>query len=220
MPIEHVVEQGETTIGLSEQYGVFAEMIWNDPANAELRQKRNDMNVLMPGDKLVIPDKRSKEVSKPPERKHRFRRRGVPAKFRLQVFDFEEPRANQNYQLVVDGKLLKGKTDRQGVLQEYVSPWARTGELTIGPDGFRIEIDFGYLDPIDELAGVQQRLNNLGFFCGEADGELDEDLGAALREFQGRFGLKQTGKVDPATAAKLEDVHDRNTKLPEPPADT
>src|SRR2546421_5458061 len=108
MPIRHEIREGESVISLSELHGLFADTIWNHPENAELKEKRKHMNILMPGDILVIPDKQPKEVSRPTDNVHKFQRKGIPALFRLQIFDIEEPRANQNYTLDVDGQHYEG----------------------------------------------------------------------------------------------------------------
>src|SRR5712664_3982412 len=163
MPINHRVEQGESLISLSEEYGFFANTIWNDPDNAELKKKRKDMNILMPGDVVVIRDLRLKEVDKPTAKQHVFRRKGVPAFFQLQVYEVEKPRANQKYRLTVDGRVYEGRTDQDGVLGEYVPTNSQRGDLVIGPDNFRVLLSFGHLDPINEFAGVQKRLLNLGY---------------------------------------------------------
>lgn len=215
MPTKHEVEQGDSTISLSEEYGFFATTIWNDPDNAELKKKRKDMNILMPGDLVVIRDLRLKEVDKPTGKQHVFRRKGIPALYRLQVFDVEEPRANQKYRLTVDGQLYEGLTDAHGVLQEHIPANSRDGELVIGPDEFRALLKFGYLDPINELIGIQKRLNNLGYDCGEANGEDNDSTRTALRDFQRRFDLSQTGEADQATVAKLEEMHDYPTEFPQ-----
>lgn len=215
MPTKHEVEQGESVISLSEEYGFFANTIWNDPDNAELKKKRKDMNILMPGDVVVIRDLRLKEVDKPTGRQHVFRRKGIPALYRLQVFDVEEPRANQKYRLTVDGQLHEGRTDAHGVLQEYIPAHSKEGELIIGPDEFRALLKFGYLDPINEFIGVQKRLNNLGYDCGEANGEVNDLTKSALKDFQRRFGLRESGEPDQATVAKLEEMHDYPTEFPQ-----
>jgi N-acetylmuramoyl-L-alanine amidase len=217
MPIDHTIEEGESTISLALQYGFFVNTIWDYPANADLKRKRKDMNVLMPGDIVVIPDKEIKEVSGATEQLHRFKRKGIPAIYRLQVFDCEKPRANQAYRLSLDGQVLRGTTDANGILQQPVPPDATEGELIIGPDEFRLTIDFGHLDPITEISGVQKRLNNLGYLCGEADGELDEPTRDALADFQDRFGLEPTGELDDATLKKLEEVHDAPNQFPNQP---
>lgn len=221
MPIKREVQEGDSVISLSEEYGFFANTIWNDPDNAELKKKRNDMNILMPGDVVVIRDKRLKEVDKPTTKQHVFRRKGIPALYRLQVFDVEKPRANQKYRLTVDGQLYEGRTDAHGVLQQYIPANSRDGELIIGPDEFRALLQFGYLDPINELTGVQKRLNNIGYDCGEANGELTDQTKTALRDFQRRFDLPLTGEPDAATVEKLQAIHDYPNEFPrEPQAST
>lgn len=219
MPIEHIVVQGETTIGLAEKHGHFAGTLWNDPANAALKAKRADMNTLQPGDKLVIPDLRPKAVSKAVEQKHRFRRKGVPAIFRLQVFDGEKPRANQEFRLSVDGRSLTGTTDDKGVLEVSLPAQAKSGQLVIGPDKFTVLLGFGRLDPIEEATGLQKRLLNLGFLRpSEVTGHWDEATTAALRKFQGRMGLEETGVMNDATRAKLRDLYEQTGEFPPEPS--
>ncbi len=215
MGIEHKVKSGDSVIGLSELHGLFADTIWDDSANAELKRQRPDMNVLEPGDVVVIPDKQIMQVDCSTDALHRFTRKGIPAKYRLQLFRYEEPRANEQYQLVVDGVIFEGETDDKGVLEEFISPTAREAELIIGPDEFRMWIDFGHLSPLTELSGVQQRLTNLGYVCDDPDGELGESTRAALREFQRRFDLEENGTADEATVTKLEEVHESPNEFPE-----
>lgn len=214
MPTEHEVKQGDSTIKLADKHGFFSDTIWNDPANAELKRDRPDMNVLLPGDILVIPDKKPKEEAKPTEQRHRFRRKGMPAVFRLQVFDIEEPRANQEYRLTIAGTIYTGTTDETGTLEEYVPPSARKGQLVIGPDEFTATIQFGHLDPITELQGVQKRLTNIGYDCSPENGELDDRTRQMLTDFQKRFDLPETGQPDETTIQKLEEVHDAANAFP------
>jgi hypothetical protein len=214
MPKRHVIQQGESVVSLSERYGLFVETIWQHADNADLKKKRKDMNVLFPGDVLVIPDKQPKELPGETGKRHTFRRKGIPAIFRLQVFDFEEPRANQDYQLTVDGRTYLGTTDEEGILIEYLPARARRGELRIGPDDFRVALEFGEMDPIDELSGVQKRLRNLGYACGAPDGRPSAATRAALAAFQRRFGLPETGEPDKDTLAKLETIHDMPSEFP------
>ena len=215
MPIRHVIQQGDSVIQLSEEHGLFAETIWDDPANADLKAERKDMNILLPGDEVVIPDLRPKSERVETLQRHRFRRKGIPAIFRLQVFDHEEPRANQEYTFDIDGVTQQGTTDEHGIIAVYLPADAQKGKLLVGPDQFFLEIQFGHLDPINELIGIQKRLNNLGYDCGEADGELDEQTIAALAAFQRRFDLEETGEPDDETIAKLEELHDLGNTFPE-----
>jgi len=214
MPIRHVIKQGESVISLSEKHGLFADTIWNDPANAELKAKRKDMNVLMPGDVLVIPDKRLKEVRRETNNVHKFQRKGIPAIFRLQLFEIEKPRANQKFTLEVDGQQFEGQTDSRGVLEQAIPANSKKGFLTIGPDKFRVEIDFGYLDPINEISGVKKRLKNMGYDCGAPTNEMNDQLRDQLKKFQKRFELEETGQTDAETLKKLEELHDNPKEFP------
>lgn len=216
MPIRHEVRPGDSVISLSERYGHFAVTIWDDPANSALKAERDNMNALLPGDVVVIPDKRPKTVDKPATQRHRFRRKGIPAQLRLQVFDIETPRASQDYTLVVDGTIIKGTTDAKGTLEEWISPTARRGKLTIGPDQYVIELAFGHLGPSDDLAGVQGRLNNLGFDCGDAAGEMNAQTQAAIASFRRRFGLNPSLDVDQEFMDALKEQHDEASAFPAP----
>jgi N-acetylmuramoyl-L-alanine amidase len=57
--------------------------VWADPANAELRRKRTDPNVIFPGDVIVIPDLIAKSENGSTEALHRFRLKTTPSKLRL-----------------------------------------------------------------------------------------------------------------------------------------
>lgn len=215
MPTEHTIRDGDSVIQLSDVHGFFAATIWNAPENAALRERREDMNVLKAGDVVVIPDKQPKELPVETGREHVFQRQGIPAVFRLQVFDKEEPRANQEYRLKVGDRTYRGQTDQDGKLEEWVSATAREGTLIVGPDNFTIELRFGHLDPINELSGVQKRLINLGFDCGKVDGQLGPRTEAMLMMFQERFDLEATGQPDQATVDQLEALHDQVSEYPE-----
>ncbi len=208
------IAQGDSTIQQAELAGFDANTVWDDPANATLRKKRSDMNALMPGDHLVIPDKRIATVKVMSGASHRFKRRGIPAKFVLQVLEDDKPRANQAYRLAIDDKLFKGTTDAKGVLTEFIPAQAKRGMLYIGPANFKIALEFGQMDPIEELSGVQKRLHNLGFDPGPADGEPKPQTTAAIKQFQLRCGLPDTGQLDETTRHKLDAAHGQIGALP------
>lgn len=214
MPVTYVVKEGDSVTQLAFQFGFLPDTIWDYPANADLKQLRVDMDILMPGDVLTIPDKTIANMPAQTDMLHKYVLKGTPAIFRLQVFADEEPRKNQNYTLAVDGKRYKGTTDDQGVLEEKISPAAVQGELTIGPDNFVIEIGFGTLDPLKEVAGIQKRLSNLDFYSDEITGEMDEATHDALSAFQRRFGLPETGAPDAGTLSKLQEQNDRISEFP------
>jgi hypothetical protein len=83
MPIDYEIGPGDCINSVALRHGFFPDTLWNHGSNAELKERRKDPNVLMTGDKLVIPDIKIKELDKATEKKHRFRRKGVPAKLHL-----------------------------------------------------------------------------------------------------------------------------------------
>ena len=213
MPKQHEVKPGDCIDSIAFDNGFFPGTVWRDPANADLRSLRGDPNILFAGDVAVVPDRAPKTVDAAAEVRHRFRLRGVPARFRLQLFKDGEPRANLAYRIDIDGWLQEGVTDAQGVLDVRLPNNARRGVLYIDEDGSEIELQFGRLAPITEDLGVRQRLANLGFLADARTTDEDE-LAAALLDFQQRFELPETSEADQATRNKLVEVHDHTNEMP------
>jgi len=217
MPV-HVVGDGECISSIAFAYGFAPGTIWNDAANSGLRELRGDPNILAPGDEVAIPERTPKVVPAPAGARYTFRRKGVPAVLRLQLFRGDKPRAWERYSIDIDGVILSGETDQDGVLTLRLPPDAQAGELLIGDDRFRARILFGRLNPIDTVAGVRARLTNLGFPCGFGSDPIDDLLRGQLERFQERFGLPVTREADDATRAKLVALHDKKGDLPPPPS--
>lgn len=205
MGTEHVVRQGECISSIAEEYGLMPEAIWNDGANAELKAKRKDPNVLHPGDRLVIREKVIKEASKATEKRHRFVRKGTPAKLRLRFLCDDQPIANEPYELDLGNRVISGKTKPDGWLEEAIPPGLTHGSILIGKRRFPLSL--GHVDPATEVTGAQTRLRNLGYYAGAVGGDLDEETGNALRAFQKKMGIPETGKLDPGTQSKLLSEH-------------
>ncbi|HEY0081099.1 MAG TPA: peptidoglycan-binding domain-containing protein [Pyrinomonadaceae bacterium] len=220
MPLTFEIKDGDSVIKLSVKYGLFCETIWNHPDNAELRRKRKDMNTLLPGDILFIPDIRPKDVPADTGKLHRYRRKGVPANFSIQIYQNEQPYAHQDYKLVVDGVPYTGMSDTMGIVSKWIPPTAVEGVLHIGPDNYKILLRFGYLDPINEIIGVQKRLYNIGFHPGELDNLMGLKTRQALLDFQKRFDLSETGEADEETRSRLEEIHDEVNLFPKQSSET
>lgn len=206
MPTEHTVRQGECIASIAQRYGHFPDAVWDHPDNAELKKTRQDPFCLLPGDRVMVPDKTAKDVDCAAGERHRFRRKGVPEQLKVQFLSKGEPRANEAYSLNLDGELISGTTDRDGWLICSIPPGAKAAKVTFGGDKEVYDLDLGRLDPIEEITGALARLRNLGFYAGPVDGDPD-DLEVALVDFQAARDLEITGELDDATKAELKQVY-------------
>lgn len=217
MPKRHVAQEGEGVSAIAFRYGFAPETVWNDPGNEELRATREDMDILAPGDVVVVPDKRLKEELRATGAFHRFQRKGVPAILRVQVTVNGQARAKEPFTVVVDESYsYSDVTDADGVLQAPLSPAAARAVVTVGPDGYQFAVEIGAVRPIRTLAGVRSRLNNLGYECGEIDApEGDPRTREAILAFQRDRGLAESGDWrDEALVAALRDEHDTAEQSP------
>lgn len=210
----HSISQGECLSSVAHQNGFFWKTLWDLPDNEALKSLRKNPNVLRPGDQVVIPDLRVKEASKAPEKRHQFRRKGVPAKLRLRLVDAQgEPRGNLRYVLQIDGKSFEGSTDGDGRIEHPMPPDALHGELTVTTDAGeeRYELQLGHINPSLDDDGVEQRLTNLGYIWLPAevtDAEVRREARRqALLSFQRKEGLNESGEADEATRRRLEEIH-------------
>lgn len=201
----HTVEQGECISSIAFQYGFSPQALWNDDGNAGLRKLRGNPNVLYPGDQVAIPAKRQKSVPCQTGKVHRFRRLGVPEKFRMQLQKSGKPRAELHYRLQIDGQEVSGVTDGDGRLEHWIPPSAKRGVLTIGDEESYV-LQLGHLDPLEEKSGVVARLVSLGFL--QSSSVSDTEICEAVKRFQEHFkGLKITGEIDEETRAKIREVY-------------
>ena len=189
------------------EQGLNPDTVWNHPENAELKRRRENPNVLMPGDKLIVPEKKSEPVSAGTESKHQFRLKDVPAKLKIQITQNRKPVANEDYELTLDGVSHSGTTDGEGRLEHAVPPNAKEGELKFA-NGDEYKLALGDLDPVGETTGLQKYLKNLGFYHGATDGKAEAVTEDAIRGFQMQQGLVETGKADDATLAALKRVYE------------
>lgn len=200
------VGEGESTSSIAKKRGFFWEDIWNHGENAELKEKRQDPNVLDPEDLMHIPEKHPKTYSKPTEQEHVFKRKGEPCKIKIKMMKFDKPRANENYTIELNGEIKQGKTNGDGEIEHFIPGETATGQL-IFDNGLEVyPLRIGYLNPVDTIKGVQQRLNNLGYACGAEDGELNDQLTEALKKFQSEYKLEESGEINSAVKAKLKEL--------------
>ena len=201
------VSPGDSIPSIAHDHGHFWETLWNLGANAELKAKRKNPNILAPGDEVTVPPIRVKEYSGATDTRHSFVRKGIPAKLKIQLVLLGEPRKNEDYTLILDDKIIRGKTDADGNIEQFIKPNSKGGKLILNGGKEEYPVNVGHLNPIDLTSGVKQRLNNLGYDCGDDSDEETEQFKQAIVQFQADHKLPQSGALDSATRAKLESVH-------------
>lgn len=208
------VELGDGMSYIAEKTGFFWKTLWDLPENAALADAREDPDVLLPGDKVTVPEPREKKESRETDLIHTFKRRGVPFLIRLFVLDeYGEAIANRPYKLNVGTRRYDGETGADGLIRHWVSPSAKTAKLQVMDEDDPAlvdrewDIEVGRLEPENSLRGIQSRLTNLGYDCGEIDGELGPRTISALSDFQAQMGLEVTGDADQDTIDALDDAH-------------
>jgi N-acetylmuramoyl-L-alanine amidase len=110
---KHTVRQGDCISSIADKYGFFPDTLWNLPENGELKQRRQDPNVLFSGDEVFVPDKREKTESCATEQRHRFRRKGTPAILRLRIMRPAEPEEEQPEETVDENPLVEYPPDEE-----------------------------------------------------------------------------------------------------------
>jgi hypothetical protein len=209
MPRQHTVQQGDSIISLSKQFGIPVHKIWNHPDNRTLRGQSRKTSILLPGDVLTIPDTEDKWVDAATEERHRYRYSGHTTWLKLRFLRDGEPREGEPYRLSIDPRQFSGTLDEDGKLEVRIPADAHEGILYLGepPNEERHNIRIGHLDPIGEATGVLQRLRSLGFPCPAGAELSDPRVRAALERFQAKNELEATGVADGATRNKLVELH-------------
>lgn len=212
MPVEHVVEQGETLTRIAKQYGLTCKKLSDHPDNAALCELRTDTNILLPGDVVNIPDKTTKMLELTPDTVNVFVLVEKPERFIFKMQDAEgQPVDVHKATLVIAGNpidatisddqlscILPLNADNNAMLNIWLSDQEAPDES--------IPVSLGYLDPVETLSGVQARCNALGYECGVVDGLMGANTRRGVRGFQTANALAVDGDPGPNTQSKLKDV--------------
>jgi hypothetical protein len=213
--IRHVVAPGECMSKIAHRYGFAdARNVYEAPENAELRQRRPNLNVLLAGDEVTIPDRAVAPEQVQTGATHRFVAPRPKVVLRVRLLDRQQhPHAGKRYRLKIEGgPVRQGQTNGEGYVEQPVPVTAVRGYLFVWLDDeaeaphIALPVLFGHLDPVDEPSGVSTRLRALGYRL--PDPSSDEDLRGALSAFQRDQRLDKTGEADAATRARLEQLHD------------
>lgn len=205
---KHEVRQGECLETIAALHGWLPQALWDQPENAALKEQRQDMHCLLPGDVVSVPTRRPRDEPVPTGGVGRFRLAVELPKLRVRLLDDTEPRKGEAYALEYDdGQVLTGSTDGDGWVEQPLPPRVRKAVLVLRDGAERYELAVGALDPADTPSGAQGRLGSLGYYFGAVDGVLGPMTRAALRRFQRAKGLEASGELDEATAAALRGEH-------------
>jgi N-acetylmuramoyl-L-alanine amidase len=197
----YVVRSGDYLSKIASEHGIADwRALYNHPDNAEFRRLRPNPNLVFPGDRLVIPDRRDKSAPAPTGSSTRFRAHRASNTLQVTLLDFEgNPLANRAVTLVIDGESRRVTTDGSGRLDQPIPPHLTHAHLTIGERTITLAV--GRLNPMDDVdddgvSGVQGRLANLGYYGGPIDGALGDETRDAIRAFQRTHELVESGAID------------------------
>lgn len=214
MGTSHTVQQGEHLTSIAAQYGFndYA-VVWNHADNADLKQLRENPNVLLPGDIVAIPDKETKNEQGETTKRHTFRLAEKPLILRLVLEDaYEKPIANASCDLFINGQKTTVTSSGEGKVEQRIPTGTTSATLVVGSEetpyqSDQLSMGVGQLDPLDTLTGQAARLNNLGYFAGTPKAADEPQFQSALQEFQCEEKLTVDGVPGPLTQAKLKKVH-------------
>jgi len=213
----YVVRKGDCLASIASAHGFHRwQTIYDAPENEAFRKKRPNPNVIHPGDRLFIPEKQTREEERAASKSHQFRLHRSKWLLRLELRD-ESLKGLEGvpYTLDVAGApTITGKTGVNGLVEAAVPASAQSATLRLA--GRTIALRLAGLDPVRRVSGVQQRLNNLGFNAGAADGKLGPRTRRALSAFQAAESLDRTGAMDDETLRRLLEVHDNDVRLSDP----
>ena len=210
----HKINKGECLSSLAEKYRFHdPDILYSHGDNASLKAKRDNLNLLCENDKVKIPDKEKKEEAGSDAKRHKFKAKGIRTHIRLLVEDFDgNGLAGKKYKLEVGNEVFEGTTTGDGLVEQVVLAKETKGKLQIWLNDKKTAsifwpLEIGDLEPHKEQRGIQARLNNLGFSCGEVDGIIGPNTKAAVKAFKKKNGRSANDVLSPQTINKIKNVY-------------
>ena len=212
MPRQHTIAAGETLAGLAAEHGFSrGSQIYDHADNASLRERRNNPDILAAGDVVVLPDPTPGAAQIRVGARHRFQVRRPRQQLRLQPLGAEgQALDGWHYVLELENTRFEGVVD--GCIEHPIPLGTRRARLEVQPEddaqpSITWDLQVGHLEPAETAAGLQARLNNLGFSAGAIDANIGPKTEAGLRRFQTAHGLNVDGVFTPEVVDKLREEH-------------
>ena len=121
------------------------------------------------------------------------------------------PWSNANVTVSLNGRQMDIRADANGYISLPVPADCDHGDLDVAVSPAiptqTFSAGLNKLEPVDTVAGLQARLNNLGFNAGPVDGIMGRKTRAATRKFQSLHKLMVDGICGPQTQQKLTEIH-------------
>jgi len=207
MPIDHTVKQGEHLPGIAKKYGFSdPQKLWDLPENKTLKDQRENLNELYPGDVVHIPDPETKTADAATKARHTYKLKGGKLTLRLVLHGVDKkPISDTKCTLSIDSQTWELTTDNDGKIEQVIPKTAQKATLSFLDTQHTLLI--GHLDPVTEVSGQQARLANLGYYQGPIDGQSSDRFLSAVEEFQCDQKLTVDGICGPNTRKKLIDIY-------------
>ncbi len=220
MSKQHDVLEGEHLAGIAAEHGFSSlDPILAAPENAEFKKQRPNPNILVAGDKVFIPEKATKEELAATGQRTKFQLTGLGLELHVKVVNQGFEPFKGDVELTALGTTTPMKPDGD-TFEAFLDPTAKQAVLSFPVSKTErkrppITLEPGRLDPIETLAGQQQRLNNLGYFAGfvkttATDPKaIDPQFLWAVQEFQcDHMGPAEAdGVIGKKTLDKLKEVY-------------
>lgn len=200
---EHLVKPSECFASIAKQYG-FADpdTLYHHPANVNIRALRANKHLLEANDIVYIPAVQERTVSLMAGKQTVLVLKGKVCLFNLEIAEFDgKPLANTAYLLEVAKHKYTGTTDTSGKMTQVIDSGATTGKLWVYLDENKHNslfwtLQFGMLTPCQSMAGIQARLNNLGYYCANEKGKMDSSTQDAITQFKLQNNLPPSPEID------------------------
>ena len=113
----HVVQPGEHMRGLCARIGADPDEVWNADENSELRQRRDDPNVLAPGDVIYLPEPVEQPLPLQLYTSNSYTAHVPTIPVHLRLRQGGEPVADEPFEVEGTTPLIDGTTDGDSILE-------------------------------------------------------------------------------------------------------